>query len=42
MLALASRVENGGRGEDRVLVEHFGAPTTALVAVPRGWHARES
>ncbi|HUX74144.1 MAG TPA: SpoIIE family protein phosphatase [Steroidobacteraceae bacterium] len=32
MLTVAHRVENGGRGEDRVLVEHFGSRTLAVVA----------
>jgi PPM family protein phosphatase len=32
MLTLAHRVENGGRGEDRVLVEHFGSRTLVVVA----------
>jgi PPM family protein phosphatase len=32
MLKVAHRVENGGRGEDRVLVEHFGSRTLAVVA----------
>jgi serine/threonine protein phosphatase PrpC len=32
MLTIAHRVENGGRGEDRVLVEQFGSRTLAVVA----------
>jgi serine/threonine protein phosphatase PrpC len=32
MLTIAHRVENGGRGEDRVLVEHLGSRTLAVVA----------
>jgi serine/threonine protein phosphatase PrpC len=32
MLTVAHRVENGGRGEDRLLVEHCGARTLAVVA----------
>ncbi len=32
MLTVAQRIENGGRGEDRVLVEHFGSRTLAVVA----------
>jgi serine/threonine protein phosphatase PrpC len=32
MLTLAHRVENGGRGEDCVLIEHFGSRTLAVVA----------
>jgi serine/threonine protein phosphatase PrpC len=31
MLTVANRVENGGRGEDRVLVEHYGSRTLAVV-----------
>jgi PPM family protein phosphatase len=32
MLTVAHNVESGGRGEDRVLVERFGARTLAVVA----------
>lgn len=32
MLTVAHRVENGGRGEDRLLVEHCGSRTLAVVA----------
>ena len=32
MLTLAHRLENGGRGEDRLLVEQYGARTLAVVA----------
>ena len=32
MLTVAHRVENGGKGEDRLLVEHYGARTLAIVA----------
>jgi len=32
MLTVAHKVESGGRGEDRVLVERFGARTLAVVA----------
>jgi serine/threonine protein phosphatase PrpC len=32
MLTVAHKVEGGGRGEDRVLVEQFGARTLAVVA----------
>jgi PPM family protein phosphatase len=32
MLKIAHRVENGGRGEDRIRVEHFGSRTLAVVA----------
>src|ERR1700722_16958926 len=32
MLSVAHRVENGGKGEDRLLVEHYGARTLAIVA----------
>src|SRR5271155_3537690 len=32
MLTVAHRVENGGRGEDRALVEHHGSRTLAVVA----------
>ena len=32
MLTVAHRVENGGRGEDHVLVEHSGSRTLAVVA----------
>jgi serine/threonine protein phosphatase PrpC len=32
MLAVGLRVENGGRGEDRVLIEHCGSRTLAMVA----------
>jgi serine/threonine protein phosphatase PrpC len=32
MLTVVHRVENGGRGEDRLLVEHFGARILAIVA----------
>jgi PPM family protein phosphatase len=32
MLRVAHRVENGGKGEDRLLVEHYGARTLAIVA----------
>lgn len=32
MLTVAHRVENGGRGEDRALVEHSGSQTFAIVA----------
>jgi len=32
MLTVAHRVENGGRGEDRVLVEHSGSRTLVVVA----------
>jgi serine/threonine protein phosphatase PrpC len=32
MLTVAHRVENGGRGEDRLLVEHSGSRTLAVVA----------
>ncbi len=36
MLTVAHRVENGGRGEDRVLVEHSGSRTLAVVAEGAG------
>ena len=32
MLTVAHRVENGGKGEDRLLVDHYGARTLAIVA----------
>lgn len=32
MLTVAHKVENGGRGEDCVLVEHYGSRTLAVVA----------
>ncbi len=32
MLTIAHRIENGGRGEDRLLVEQYGARTLAVVA----------
>jgi PPM family protein phosphatase len=32
MLTVAHKVENGGKGEDRLLVEHYGARTLAIVA----------
>jgi serine/threonine protein phosphatase PrpC len=32
MLTVAHRVENGGKGEDRLIVEHHGARTLAIVA----------
>jgi PPM family protein phosphatase len=32
MLTMAHRVESGGRGEDRLLIEHFEARTLAVVA----------
>src|SRR5208282_3245987 len=32
MLNVAHKIENGGRGEDRVLEEHFGPRTLAVVA----------
>jgi serine/threonine protein phosphatase PrpC len=32
MLTVAHRVENGGKGEDRLLVERYGARTLAIVA----------
>jgi PPM family protein phosphatase len=32
MLTVAQRVENGGKGEDRLLVERYGARTLAMVA----------
>jgi serine/threonine protein phosphatase PrpC len=32
MLTVAHRVENGGKGEDRLLIERYGARTLAMVA----------
>lgn len=32
MLTISHRVENGGKGEDRLLVEHYGARTLVIVA----------
>ena len=32
MLTVAHRVENGGQGEDRLLVEQYGSRTLAVVA----------
>jgi serine/threonine protein phosphatase PrpC len=32
MLTIAHKTENGGRNEDRVLIEHFGSRTLAVVA----------
>jgi serine/threonine protein phosphatase PrpC len=32
MLTIAHRIENGGRGEDRLLIEHCGSRTLAVVA----------